>query len=94
MPYKDKEKQREAIKKAVARHRKGITMEGITEQGITPPVMKCLVPGEERKKMEAIVQSLKKHTQLPNVYLGCGKYSLPLHIVGEVVRDHNIKALP
>lgn len=31
MPYRDKEKQREAVKEAVARHRKGITSEGITQ---------------------------------------------------------------
>ena len=30
MPYRDKEKQKEAVKKAVDRHRKGITEEGIT----------------------------------------------------------------
>lgn len=36
--YKDKKKQREAVKKAVAKHREGITKEGITGdklQGIT-----------------------------------------------------------
>ena len=35
MPYKDKEKQKEAVRKAVDKHRKGITEQGITEQGIT-----------------------------------------------------------
>ena len=33
--YKDKEKQREAIRKAVQKHRQGITTEGITSEGIT-----------------------------------------------------------
>ena len=33
--YKDKSLQREAVKKAVQKHRKGITSEGITGQGIT-----------------------------------------------------------
>ena len=33
--YKDKEKQKEAVRKAVEKHRKGITSEGITQQGIT-----------------------------------------------------------
>lgn len=33
--YKDREKQKEAVRKAVEKHRKGITAEGITEQGIT-----------------------------------------------------------
>lgn len=35
MPYKDKGKQREAVKRAVDKHRKGITSEGITGEGIT-----------------------------------------------------------
>ena len=33
--YKDKDKQREAVKKAVEKHRKGITEQGITREGIT-----------------------------------------------------------
>jgi len=41
--YKDKEKQREAVKRAVEKHRKGITEgitnEGITEKGVTGPVI-------------------------------------------------------
>ena len=35
--YKDKTKQKEAVKKAVRKHRQGITPKGITEQGITYP---------------------------------------------------------
>ena len=38
MPYKDKEAQKEAVRKAVNKHRKGITSEGITgvnSEGIT-----------------------------------------------------------
>ena len=34
-PYKDPEKQKEAVRKAVEKHRQGITAEGITGQGIT-----------------------------------------------------------
>ena len=49
------------------------------------PVMKYLVPGKERGKMERIVASLKRHNQLGNVYLGCGVYSLPLDVVGEML---------
>jgi len=41
--YKDKEKQRESVRKAVEKHRKGITEgitnEGITEKGVTEPVI-------------------------------------------------------
>ncbi len=33
--YKDKAKQKEAVRNAVAKHRKGITSKGITGQGIT-----------------------------------------------------------
>lgn len=35
MAYKDRNKQREAVRKAVAKHRQGITSAGITQQGIT-----------------------------------------------------------
>lgn len=49
------------------------------------PVMKYLIPGKDRDKMEVIVTELKKHKQLDNVYLGCGSYSLPLDIVGEML---------
>ena len=45
------------------------------------PVMKWLIPGEKRGKMERIVASLKRHNQLGNVYLGCGVYSLPSDVV-------------
>ena len=34
-PYKDKEQQRKSVREAVKKHRKGITSEGITGQGIT-----------------------------------------------------------
>lgn len=53
---------------------------------ITPehPVMKYLIDPDKRKKMEAICESLKKHNQLGNVYLGMGRNSLPLDIVGEM----------
>ena len=64
MPYKDKETQREAVKKAVEKHRgitKGITEQGITGEGITryPALLYALV--EKRAKLEAICQSLGKY---------------------------------
>ena len=49
------------------------------------PVLKYLIPGEKRDKMERIVQSLKRHNQLENVYLGCGVHLLPLDVVGEML---------
>ena len=61
--YKDKERQREAVKKAVERHRvlqKGITSEGITGQGITPrlSLVEKLVDPEWRGKLVKIHRSL------------------------------------
>ena len=67
----------------------GLTEEGLKEMGLTHPVLKYLVPGKERDKMERIVQSLKRHNQLGNVYLGCGVYSLPLDVVGEMLEATN-----
>ena len=50
MPYKDTEKQKEAVKRAVAKKRKGITsgitslgVEGITSEGITRQGITSLV---------------------------------------------------
>ena len=71
-------------------NKKGLT-KGLKEEGLTVglteyhPVMKYLVPGPDREKMKRIVASLKRHNQLGNVYLGCGVYSLPLDIVGEML---------
>lgn len=117
MAYKDKEKQKQAVRDAVSKHRKGITGQGITKEGITSktgvnavipegvkfyryiedkrvelkdvpegfkvlsdgqlwspefeytelvieepldhPVLRDLVPGKKREKMESIVQRLK-----------------------------------
>ena len=128
--YKDKLKQKEAIKRAVQRHRgitKGITQQGITVEGITRiefiqkelggyltgeieraalrmndrveryerayryklwkdgrelthPAIYCVV--EDRDRTARVCESLKNHHQLDNVYLGCGKTSLPMGMVG------------
>ena len=90
MPYKDKVLQKEAVRRAVQKHRvlqEGITKEGITAEGITEyhPVMKWLIPGERRDKLEKIVASLKRHNVLRNSYLGAGIHSLPMDIVGEML---------
>ena len=60
MPYKDKEKQKEAVKRAVDKHRKGITLEGITEQGITeyPAIVHALCDPVKRAKLEKIYEEL------------------------------------
>jgi len=60
--------------------------------GVTHPVMKYLIKEERvddkptnREKMEGIVRKLGDHRQLSNVYFGCGKYSLPMDAVGELL---------
>ena len=91
MPYKDKEKQKAAVKRAVDKHRgitKGITSEGITEQGITqyPAILKALVDPEKRVKLEKIYQSLKDFKQAENVYYGYpGLGGVPFDIVGDLL---------
>lgn len=65
----------------------------VTEQvkSVTPdvtqyhPIMSWLIPGEKRDKLEKICQSVGDHKQLPNVYLGASRHSLPLDIVGELL---------
>ena len=69
--------------------RNTVTGEGLTkeEMDVTAyhPVLKWLIPGERRDKLEKIVTSQKRHNQLENVYLGCGRNSLPLSIVSEML---------
>ena len=90
MPYKDPQKQKEAIKKAVQKYRKGITEAGITEAGITDkyqnvrPIIKALADPVKRKKLQAIYQSLKDHRVLGNVYYGC-KDPVPMEEVGKLL---------
>ena len=59
--YKDKNKQKEAVKKATRRYRKGITG-GITEngEGITPAIVKALVDPKKRAMLEYISEDLKR----------------------------------
>lgn len=89
--YKDKAKQREAVKRAVDKHRgitKGITEEGITGQGITryPAIIYALTDPIKRKKLEDITQSLKIHKQDGNVYYGYpGLGGVPFDIVGDLL---------
>ena len=89
MPYKDKEKQKQAVKRAVDKHRgitKGITSEGITEQGITqyPAIIHALVNPDKRKKLEAITQSLKEFKVADRVYYGCSD-PVPFDVVGDLL---------
>ena len=77
---------------AVTETRQDVTV-SVTERmkSVTPdvtayhPVLKWLIPGERRDKLEKIVTSQKRHNQLENVYLGCGRNSLPLSIVSEML---------
>ena len=78
-PYKDKVLQREAVKKAVQKHRvlhtnnEGITKQGVTLEGITEyhPILEYLVDPIKRDKLERICHSLRQHNQLGEVYFGC-----------------------
>ena len=87
MPYKDKEKQRKAVRDAVNKHRKGITSEGITGQGITqyPAIIPALVDPEKRVKLEKIYQSLKEFKQEKNVYYGYPDKGIPFDVVGDLL---------
>jgi len=90
MPYKDKEKQKKAVKHAVDKHRvlqKGITPEGITEKGITqyPAIVLALVDPIKRKKLEKIYQSLKDFKQEKNVYYGHPYKGVPFDLVGDLL---------
>jgi len=79
--YKDKAKQRAAVKKAVDRHRvlqKGITSQSITPKGITEsatyvrPIIRAIADPIKRAKLRQICQSLETHNVLDRVYYGCG----------------------
>ena len=76
----DKALQREQTRERVKRYRE---KQSVTK--VTHPVLKYLIPGEDRVKMEKIVASLKGHKQLEDVYLGCGRYSIDLEIVSEML---------
>ena len=86
MPYKDKEKQKEAVKKAVDKHRgitNGITEQGITPKGITeyPPLLYALADVKKRAKLRAICQSLSEHHVLQEVRYGV--YGTTMDVVAE-----------
>ena len=77
MPYKNKEKRTEAVR----RHRGKGLQEGITEGGITegitgqsvtayPAIIRALIDPINRKKLEKIHQSLKEHKVLRDVRYG------------------------
>ena len=88
MSYKDPEKQKEAVRKAVEKHRvlhQGIRKEGITTQGITyPPILYALIDPIKRAKLEAIHQSLKEHRKVDKVFYGYpGLGGVPFDIVGD-----------
>ena len=45
------------------------------------PVLEYLIDPGKREKLGRIIPHLQAHLQLENVYLGCGRYSLPMNIV-------------
>ena len=48
-----------------------------------PPIIHALADPVKREKLEKIYLSLKEFRQEKNVYLGCGKHSMPFDMVGE-----------
>lgn len=90
MPYKDKAKQKEAVKKAVLKHHKGITektiLEGITGEGITyPPIIHALADPIKKKKLESICEHLDRRKLLSKVYYGAGEHSVDFEIVNDML---------
>ncbi len=90
----DKALQREKTRERVERYRqkkalqeveaKGVTLlKSVTEKDVTQyhPILDWLIIPERREKLGRIIQSLKNHNQLENVYLGCGRHCLPMDIV-------------
>ena len=90
MPYKDKDKSREAAAERQRKHREGVTQEGVTGQGVTlgvtqyPAILRALVDPEKRTKLEKIYQSLSNFKQAENVYYGCID-PVPFDVVGELL---------
>ena len=94
MPYKSKAAQKEAIRKAVEKHRKGITL-GITEEGITEkdtkkdvipyhPIIYALADIKKRAKLRAICQSLDNRGLLEQVSYGT-RHPISMAIVNELL---------
>ena len=85
MPYKDKTKQKEAMRKAVDKHRQGITSQGITKEGITeyPAILEALVDPIKRAKLKRIHESLRTRGLLGEVRYGV--YGPTFDIVGELL---------
>lgn len=69
--YKDKGKQREAVKKAVQRHREGITQGITSEEGITyPDILDKLTNPFWRDRLEKICLAFKSSPYIKDVWLG------------------------
>lgn len=85
--YKNKEKQREAVKRAVEKHR-GITSEGITDPSVTPhhPILDDLVDPIRRAKLQAICDALNRRKDLASkVFYGISENGLPMDVVGDLL---------
>ena len=50
-----------------------------------PPILYALADPVKRKKLADICMSLKNHNKLSNVYYGCGKHSLSMDTVNELL---------
>ena len=69
--YRDKKNVTQTIKSVTSAH-------GVVTQDVTlNPVLDWLIDPVKRKKLGKIIEKLSDHKQLENVYMGCGKYSMP-----------------
>jgi len=89
MPYKDKEKQKKAVKLAVQRYRgitEGITEQGITPEGITyPPIIYALAEPIKREKLERICKALDHRNLQSRLYYGCGDFSISFDVTEDLL---------
>lgn len=77
MPYKSSDQAKQASRERMRKYRegvtKGVTLEGVTGEGVTryPAIMYALTDPIKRAKLEKICQSLKDHHVLGDVRYGC-----------------------
>ena len=95
MGYKDKALQKKTTLERVRRYRnkgKGVTVEGVTEEGVTAyrPIIIALADPVKRAKLRKICQSLSgretgKTNRLDEVYYGCGVDPTPMSEIDELL---------
>ena len=87
MPYKDAEESRNAAKERKRKQRgvtKGVTLEGVTGQGVTyPHIVHSLVDKDKRLRLEKIHACLKGRGLLREVRYGV--FGPTFEVVGELL---------